>query len=65
MSDRNDKTTADRRSFLKLAGIGTLTGGAAMAIGGSPVKAAAELARDDSSYRESEHVKTYYELARF
>lgn len=65
MSDQNEKTTADRRSFLKLAGIGTLTGGAAMAIGGAPAQAAADLPKDKTSYRESEHVKTYYDLARF
>ncbi len=64
MSDQNEKTTADRRSFLKLAGIGTLTGGAAMAIG-APAQAAVDLPEDGSSYRESEHVKTYYKLARF
>ncbi len=65
MSDQNDKTTTDRRSFLKFAGIGTLTGGAAMAVGSVPVQAAKDLQKGGSSYRESEHVKTYYELARF
>jgi hypothetical protein len=39
MTDRKEKGTTDRRSFLKLAGIGTLTGGAAMAIGKAPVEA--------------------------
>ena len=64
MSDRKDRTTADRRSFLKLAGIGTLTGGTAMALGKAPVEAR-ETAQDGKSYRETEHVKAFYASARF
>lgn len=64
MSDRKKKATADRRSFLKLAGVGTLTGGAAMALGKSPAEAS-EAAQDGKSYRETEHVKAFYESARF
>ncbi|MGH6815368.1 MAG: formate dehydrogenase [Hyphomicrobiaceae bacterium] len=62
-----DKTTAvaDRRAFLKLAGTGVVAGGAVLASGTAaeagpkPEKEKAEL------YRETEHVKRYYELARF
>lgn len=64
MTDRKEKGTADRRSFLKLAGIGTLTGGAAMVIGEAPVEAS-EIAPDGKSYRETEHVKAFYASARF
>lgn len=55
----------DRRSVLKMLGIGTV-GGAAVAAGGE--SAAAEVAAttsDTGGYRESEHVKTYYDRARF
>jgi len=60
-----DEKTADRRSFLKLAGAGAITGGAAIA--GGTAAAAAEPAQAPSSkalYRETEHVRRYYELAR-
>lgn len=63
MSDRKEKAT-DRRSFLKLAGVGALTGGAAMALGKAPMEAS-EIAPDGKSYRETEHVKAFYASARF
>jgi len=58
--------TAQRRDFLKLAGLGTLAGAAAAA-GGTPRKAAAATAKPttDAGYRETEHVKKAYERARF
>ncbi len=53
-----------RREFLKLAGLGTVLGGAALATSGT---ASATEAVDEaaSGYRETAHVKTYYDLARF
>jgi anaerobic selenocysteine-containing dehydrogenase len=58
--------TAQRRDFLKLAGLGTLAGAAAAA-GGTPRKAVAATAKPatDAGYRETDHVKKAYELARF
>jgi hypothetical protein len=67
MSKKKDNgADAGRREFLKLAGIGTVTGGAALAAG-AQTAAAAETRRSDGSlgYRETEHVKTYYKLAKF
>ena len=64
MPDRDDRAKADRRNFLKLAGIGTLTGGAAMALGDSTAEASTP-SKDGSAYRETDHVKTYYESTRF
>ena len=66
---QTDKTaaTADRRAFLKLAGAGAVTGGAALvgASGWSAEAAAPTTAGgQDTLYRETEHVKRYYELAR-
>jgi anaerobic selenocysteine-containing dehydrogenase len=58
--------TAQRRDFLKLAGLGTLAGAAA-ATGGAPRKAEAATAKPATSagYRETEHVKKAYERSRF
>ena len=66
MKDRKDKATADRRSFLKLAGLGAVAGGTALVAGDKPAEAASEAtAGTDGLYRETEHVKRYYELAKF
>lgn len=64
MSERDNRAVADRRGFLKLAGLGTVAGGAALVASG---EAEAGEAKDKSSglYRETEHVKTFYDTARF
>lgn len=60
----SEKIETDRRGFLKLAGLGTAAGGAAIA--STVVPAAAEEAKAKSTgYRETEHVKTFYKTARF
>ena len=56
-----DVATSDRREFLKLASLGALAGGAASVV---PDRAAAEPVTP-GGYKESSHVKTYYDLARF
>ncbi len=60
------KTKKSRRDFLKAAGV---TGGAAavaaVALSSKSVKAAVPESGKSSGYRETEHVKKYYELARF
>lgn len=62
--DQNEKSARERRDFLKLATLGTVLGGAAMTTGGA-VNAAAPAENRGSGYRETDHVKTYYKLARF
>ena len=64
MKETEKKVTADRRSFLKLVGAGAVTGGTAL---GATAASASQAAGDEKggSYRETEHVKTYYDLARF
>ena len=59
-----DGAVADRRSFLKLAGLGTVGTVAAAA---STVTAAAQepAPKGNGQYRETEHVKRVYELSRF
>jgi len=63
MSEKRDGTSNARRDFLKLAGLTAVSGGALAATGQSA--AAESLEEDATGYRESEHVKTYYKLARF
>ena len=63
-SEQQASAIADRRSFLKLAAAGTVTGGAAIAAGTATAAPVPE-ASDDGRYRETAHVKRYYELARF
>lgn len=66
MTKEKGPKTAQRRDFLKLAGLGTLAGAAAAA-GGTPGKAEAATAKTSTGagYRETEHVKTAYKLSRF
>ena len=60
---KDQKATADRRSFLKLAGAGAVTGGAAVAVTGE-AKAAGQKPAGEGQYRETEHVRRYYDSAR-
>ena len=62
MSEKDTK--AGRRDFLKLAGVAAVTGGTALAAGKTEAEAA-EVSKDAGGYRETEHVRTYYESARF
>ncbi|MEP1444360.1 MAG: formate dehydrogenase [Hyphomicrobiales bacterium] len=59
-----DEMATNRRSFLKIASVGTLASGAA-AITGGTAQASEEVDVKGSGYRESDHVKKVYELSRF
>ncbi len=60
------KKSLPRRDFLKAAGIaGGAAGVAAVALTSKSAKAAVPETGKSSGYRETEHVKKYYELARF
>ncbi len=61
---RDEKSVEDRRDFLKLATFGAALGGAAMVAGGT-AQAATAVSDRTGGYRETDHVKTYYKLARF
>jgi len=54
-----------RRHFLKLAGLSAASGGAALTLGKDDAVASEAEADGASGYRETDHVKTYYKLARF
>jgi hypothetical protein len=57
----------DRRSFMRLAGLGAGVAGVSIGLGVSEASAgeAATPAADQGGYRETEHVQTYYRIARF
>lgn len=58
----------ERRAFLRLAGAGIAAGGvAAVAVGSGTgqAEAAAGTRQQDAGYRETEHVKKFYDSARF
>lgn len=60
------KVSVKRRDLLKLAGIGGVAGAAAAV--GMPRESKAEApdgAKGSLGYRETAHVKRYYELSRF
>ena len=63
MKVRRTEAVADRRSFLKLAGAGAATGAAALLTGEKPAQASEAKAKE-SLYRETDHIRRYYELAR-
>jgi hypothetical protein len=64
MTKEQEATGAKRREFLKLAGLGAVTGAAA-AVGAKPATAKVEPDGKRAGYRETAHVKKAYELARF
>ena len=65
MEDKTEGVRTDRRGFLKVAGLGTIVGGAALATGAAPEAAEAATPEAGQGYRETAHVKAYYEGARF
>lgn len=65
MSNKPKEATTGRRDFLKLAGLGTVVGGAALISGSKESEAAVPVSGKGSGYRETEQVRTYYSSARF
>jgi len=59
------KKSLPRRDFLKAAGIAGGAAGLAAALTTKSAKAAAPEAGKSSGYRETEHVRKYYESARY
>lgn len=66
MTKKPEDALTDRRGFLKLAGLGSVAGGATLA---ASVVTDAEAATADApagdGYSETDHVKTFYQTARF
>lgn len=65
MAQDKERQVTDRRSFLKLASVGTVATGVAAIAGQSAPATAEEIARDDGRYAETAHVRRYYDLAKF
>ena len=63
MKDNDKREGTDRRNFLKFASLGTVAGGAALVAGSGEAEAAEAVS--GSGYKETDHVKTVYKLARF
>lgn len=63
MDDTKGKV-ANRRNFFKLAGATAAVTGATVATAGVVAAQAPEVRPADAMYRETDHVKRYYELAR-
>ncbi len=65
MAAKDEGARKDRRSFLKLAGLGSVAGGAALMAGSQTAEAVTSDKKSESGYRETEQVKTFYRSARF
>ena len=67
MSDKKKAAAIGRRAFFKKAGLGAGAVGAAVGLAAGKSKAAepTKAAPGSAGYRETAHVKKYYELARF
>ena len=65
MEDKADGIRTDRRGFLRIASLGTVAGGAALATGVTTETAEAATSESGQMYRETDHIRTYYETARF
>ncbi|MBM3951530.1 MAG: twin-arginine translocation signal domain-containing protein [Rhodospirillales bacterium] len=63
MSDRKDIHATSRRELLKFVGLAAGVAGATAATGTVQASAPTERA-EDGGYRETDHVRKYYELAR-
>ena len=63
MKRKETAVEADRRSFLKLAGLGAVASSATLVAGEASVEQA--LPETAAGYRETDHVKTFYKSARF
>ncbi len=64
MGKDNKAQDVPRREFFKHVGLGAVAVGTA-AVAGSAGASAAEEKSTSIGYRETAHVKTYYELAKF
>ena len=65
MADRPERNKAKRRDFLKLVGLGSLAGAATAVTGGKTPEAKAEEKPQGAGYRETPHVRKYYDTAKF
>lgn len=65
MEKGSDRSSVPRRDFLRLAGLGSVAGAAAAVSTAEQAEAAPTDTGKSAGYRETPHVKRYYELAKF
>ena len=65
MTTKADDRKTDRHNFLKLAGLGSVVGGAALVSGKEAEAAVADAPGKGAGYAETDHVKAFYKTARF
>lgn len=65
MKTETKKEKVARRDLLKMAGLGGAAGAAVLAGVNGKAEAAVADEGKASGYRETEHVRTYYDLAKF
>lgn len=65
MTDKCDRAITDRRGFLKLAGAGAVASGVALVSGKGTAEASTAADQKGGLYKQTDHIKTYYDLARF
>ena len=65
MTEKNTKTEADRRSFLKFAGLGGIASGVTLLTADQAGASEASDGTVKSGYAETAHVKAFYKSARF
>ena len=65
MTEQNtDKAVRSRRAFLKGAGVASVAAAVSI-VAKDEAEAKSVEAQDTSGYRETDHVKAYYETAKF
>ena len=65
MAEKKERSASGRREFLKLASLGTVVGGASLLMQETPAEAADTKAEKGKGYRETPHVKAFYDSTRF
>ena len=55
----------NRRGFLKMTGLGAVTGAGVLAAGSAKAETAVELNDERKGYQETAHVQQFYDLAKF
>ncbi len=65
MTTETGSATLGRRGFLKQAGVAVGTAGVAAVVSTQAPAASEKADVKSTGYRETEHVRTYYELAKF
>lgn len=65
MKQKQQAKQVARRDLLKLASLGGVAAGAAAMTASRDAEAATDPSKNSSGYRETAHVRKYYELAKF